>query len=71
MEERLSCSVLFLQYSEPRKAFMPLSFPCLDFLLCHDDKVEDRQVAFIYYLVPEDWTHGDGGRLDLFNNKGK
>ena len=42
-----------------------------DFLLCHDDKVEDRQIAFIYYLVPEDWTQDDGGRLDLFNNQGK
>ena len=42
----------------------------LDFLLCHDDKVEDRQIAFIYYLVPDDWSQDDGGRLDLFNNKG-
>ncbi|XP_066922134.1 prolyl 3-hydroxylase OGFOD1-like [Clytia hemisphaerica] len=40
-----------------------------DFLLCHDDKVEDRQIAFIFYMVPDDWSNEDGGRLDLFNNK--
>ncbi|VDI51714.1 Hypothetical predicted protein [Mytilus galloprovincialis] len=38
-----------------------------DTLLCHDDELDDRRIAFIYYLVPEKWTKEDGGALDLFN----
>jgi len=37
-----------------------------DTLLCHDDELEGRRVAFIYYLVPKDWGPEDGGSLDLF-----
>ncbi|XP_065184155.1 prolyl 3-hydroxylase OGFOD1-like [Sycon ciliatum] len=37
-----------------------------DTLLCHDDELEGRRIAFIYYLVPE-WTDTDGGCLDLFS----
>ena len=37
-----------------------------DTLLCHDDELEGRRVAFIYYLVPRDWSLADGGSLDLF-----
>lgn len=37
-----------------------------DTLLCHDDELEGRRVAFIYYLVPPDWQLDDGGSLDLF-----
>jgi len=37
-----------------------------DTLLCHDDELEGRRVAFIYYLVP-DWSLEDGGSLDLFD----
>ena len=29
-------------------------------LLCHDDELEGRRIAFIFYLVPE-WTKKDGG----------
>ena len=29
-------------------------------LLCHDDELEGRRIAFIFYLVPE-WTKEDGG----------
>ncbi|PIK54108.1 putative 2-oxoglutarate and iron-dependent oxygenase domain-containing protein 1 isoform 1 [Apostichopus japonicus] len=36
-----------------------------DILLCHDDELEGRRVAFILYLVPP-WTREDGGLLDLF-----
>ena len=32
----------------------------LDVLLCHDDELEGRRIAFIFYLVPE-WTKEDGG----------
>lgn len=35
-------------------------------LLCHDDEWEGRRIAFIFYLVPEDWSEEDGGTLDLF-----
>ena len=37
-----------------------------DTLLCHDDELEGRRIAFIFYLVPPDWQPGDGGSLDLF-----
>ena len=37
-----------------------------DRLLCHDDELEGRRIAFILYLV-EDWTDDDAGHLDLFN----
>ena len=46
-----------------------------DYLLCHDDDihgtVEGRRIAFIYYLVSEDWKETDGGTLDLFSTDGK
>ena len=34
----------------------------VDTLLCHDDELEGRRIAFIYYLLPE-WTREDGGKL--------
>jgi Rps23 Pro-64 3,4-dihydroxylase Tpa1-like proline 4-hydroxylase len=43
-----------------------------DYLLCHDDNINKdshgRRIAFIYYLVPDDWSDDgtDGGNLDLF-----
>lgn len=40
--------------------------PCLDVLLCHDDELEGRRVAFILYLVPP-WHCSDGGTLDLYS----
>lgn len=36
-----------------------------DVLLCHDDELEGRRIAFILYLVPP-WLKSDGGSLDLF-----
>lgn len=38
----------------------------LDYLLCHDDRVDDRSVAFIYYLN-YDWLPGWGGTLDVYS----
>jgi prolyl 3-hydroxylase /prolyl 3,4-dihydroxylase len=32
------------------------------YLQCHDDKLEGRRIAYIYYLVPEDWSAEDGGK---------
>lgn len=37
-----------------------------DVLLCHDDMLEGRKVAYIMYLVPP-WKESDGGSLDLFS----
>ncbi|XP_022105477.1 prolyl 3-hydroxylase OGFOD1-like [Acanthaster planci] len=36
-----------------------------DSLLCHDDELGGRRIAFILYLVPP-WEEKDGGALDLF-----
>lgn len=46
--------------------------PCVhsnsDALLCHDDELEGRRIAFIWYLVPKDWDGTkDGGFLQLFS----
>ena len=38
-----------------------------DTLLCHDDELEGRKIAFIFYLSRESWTEKDGGLLELFN----
>lgn len=35
-----------------------------DFLLCHDDQLDDRKIAFLLYL--SDFEEGDGGSLNLF-----
>ncbi|XP_037552052.1 prolyl 3-hydroxylase OGFOD1 [Nematolebias whitei] len=40
-----------------------------DVLLCHDDELEGRRVAFILYLVPP-WRSSDGGTLDLYATDG-
>ncbi|KAK2491919.1 hypothetical protein MC885_004551 [Smutsia gigantea] len=37
-----------------------------DALLCHDDELEGRRIAFILYLVPP-WDRSLGGTLDLYN----
>ncbi|NXD72824.1 OGFD1 hydroxylase, partial [Eolophus roseicapillus] len=37
-----------------------------DVLLCHDDELEGRRIAFILYLVPP-WEKRDGGTLDLYS----
>lgn len=40
-----------------------------DVLLCHDDELEGRRVAFIFYLLPP-WNPSDGGALDLYSTDG-
>ncbi|CAG0916240.1 unnamed protein product [Notodromas monacha] len=37
-----------------------------DTLLCHDDDLEERRLAFMFYLTPPEWTEEAGGQLDLF-----
>ncbi|KAJ0398157.1 hypothetical protein ATCC90586_004276 [Pythium insidiosum] len=46
-------------------------YPPHGYLLCHDDKLEGRRIAFIVYLVEEDWTEADGGELSLFSHDSK
>ncbi len=42
-----------------------------DYLLCHDDQVEDRKIAYVLYLS-RGFTENDGARFILFDdNKGK
>ena len=37
-----------------------------DYLLCHDDNMGDRRIAFVLYLS-DNWEAADGGALDLFD----
>jgi Rps23 Pro-64 3,4-dihydroxylase Tpa1-like proline 4-hydroxylase len=39
-----------------------------DFLLCHDDQLQGRKVAYIYYLS-QDFKESDGGALTLLADK--
>lgn len=39
-----------------------------DYLLCHDDQVEDRKIAYILYLS-KGFEKKDGAEFILFNNK--
>lgn len=36
-------------------------------LLCHDDELLGRRIAYILYMVPPSWSAADGGALDLFS----
>lgn len=38
-----------------------------NYLLCHDDRVEDRKLAYIYYLS-DDFKENEGGALALFED---
>nr|CAD7203751.1 unnamed protein product [Timema douglasi] len=41
-----------------------------DYLLCHDDRQNNRKIAFIWYLN-KDWREEYGGHLDLFDSNGE
>ena len=45
---------------------LSLYFIAADTLLCHDDQLESRRIAFILYLVP-DWSEKNGGAESSFN----
>uniref|UniRef100_A0A8C3C0P2 2-oxoglutarate and iron dependent oxygenase domain containing 1 n=1 Tax=Cairina moschata TaxID=8855 RepID=A0A8C3C0P2_CAIMO len=51
---------------EPTIDISCAKYECTDVLLCHDDELEGRRIAFILYLVPP-WEKSDGGTLDLFS----
>lgn len=36
------------------------------YLLCHDDRLESRRIAFVLYLVDPEWKPEDGGQFDKF-----
>lgn len=38
-----------------------------DYLLCHDDRLEGRKIAYLFYL--SDFTLKEGGSLNLFSSK--
>jgi Rps23 Pro-64 3,4-dihydroxylase Tpa1-like proline 4-hydroxylase len=40
-----------------------------DVLLCHDDQLEGRRLAYVIYLVDRDWQKEDGGTLDLYESE--
>ncbi|MBI4919561.1 2OG-Fe(II) oxygenase [archaeon] len=38
-----------------------------DYLLCHDDELEGRKIAFLFYF--SDFEENEGGSLNLFDSK--
>uniref|UniRef100_A0A8D3DJS6 Prolyl 3-hydroxylase OGFOD1 n=1 Tax=Scophthalmus maximus TaxID=52904 RepID=A0A8D3DJS6_SCOMX len=54
---------------EPTVDISCAKYEYTDVLLCHDDELEGRRVAFILYLVPP-WQSSDGGTLDLYATDG-
>lgn len=38
-----------------------------DYLLCHDDRIDKRKIAFLFYFS-EDFAEEDGGALGLFDS---
>ncbi|KAM4630071.1 prolyl 3-hydroxylase OGFOD1 isoform 2-T2 [Polymixia lowei] len=50
---------------EPTVDISCAKYQYTDVLLCHDDELEGRRIAFILYLVPP-WQSSDGGTLDLY-----
>ncbi|KAM9460902.1 prolyl 3-hydroxylase OGFOD1 [Clarias gariepinus] len=51
---------------EPTVDIFCAKYEQTDVLLCHDDELEGRRVAFIFYLLPP-WNPSDGGALDLYS----
>ncbi|NWX92040.1 OGFD1 hydroxylase, partial [Nothoprocta pentlandii] len=51
---------------EPEVDLSCARYEYTDVLLCHDDELEGRRIAFILYLVPP-WEKSDGGTLDLYS----
>lgn len=49
--------------------YMSVCLCTTDVLLCHDDELDTRRIAFILYLVPP-WKPEDGGSLDLYDMDG-
>ncbi len=65
----------FFDFIESITGFKPTSVDLFgskyldtNFLLPHDDQLEGRKIAYIYYLT-KDFLEKDGGTLDLFNSE--
>uniref|UniRef100_A0A0K2V3K4 2oxoglutarate and irondependent oxygenase domain containing 1 [Otolemur garnettii] n=1 Tax=Lepeophtheirus salmonis TaxID=72036 RepID=A0A0K2V3K4_LEPSM len=56
-----------IELSEAHIDMFAAQYKFSDYLLCHDDELEGRRIAFIWYLVPSDWNEKDGGALDLYD----
>ena len=41
-----------------------------DFLLCHDDRLSNRRIAFVYNLT-ENWLPEEGGALEILETDGQ
>lgn len=57
-----------LKFSKEVFELHSLNFKNTHYLLCHDDQVQERKVAFIIYLCDE-FKSGDGGELELFESE--
>ena len=62
----MTCTIIVRK----RKTYANLICMISDVLLCHDDELDNRAIAFVLYLVPP-WNKKDGGALDLFDMDGK
>ncbi len=56
-----------IKLDEDRVAMFCARYDYTDYLLCHDDELEGRRIAYILYLVPNSWEEADGGSLDQFD----
>ncbi len=54
--------------SKKQRELHSLNFTNGHYLLCHDDKVQGRKIAFIVNLS-KNWTKKDGGELELYYSK--
>ena len=61
-------SFYFIKFISGSKNLM---YKCcfVDHLLCHDDELDSRRIAFIIYMS-EEWKEDYGGSLDLFDSIG-
>uniref|UniRef100_A0A8C9VY50 2-oxoglutarate and iron-dependent oxygenase domain containing 1 n=1 Tax=Scleropages formosus TaxID=113540 RepID=A0A8C9VY50_SCLFO len=66
---RLWLSSVFAVELEPVVDVSCAKYEYTDVLLCHDDELEGRRIAFILYLV-RPWESSDGGTLDLYSVDG-
>ncbi|KNC86317.1 hypothetical protein SARC_01541 [Sphaeroforma arctica JP610] len=70
-EVRVFCeSVTDMILNPGRLNLFSARYPPTGRLLCHDDQLEGRKIAFIIYLSPADWSSGkdEGGTLGVYDS---
>lgn len=70
--EELITFMIYLTSSDLKKGKVDMAgslYQDTDFLLCHDDRLEGRKIAYIYYLSTLD--EKEGGSLNLLYSKNK